>query len=365
MYLSEARESISAAGLAGSGATILPAGSLMITTRATLGARAINTVPMTTNQGFKSLVFGSAHDAPYYYYLTDKLKPEFKRRASGTTFLEVSGAELAKIEVPVPSVDERRCIADVLGTLDTAIRQTEAIIEKLKQVKQGLLHDLLTRGIDDNGELRDLDRHPEQFQECQLGRTPRSWGPPRRLDKVEADGEVKLGRGNVISADDIFRMPGPHPIYSSSSMGTGEFGRYGRFMFDEELITWSIDGGGRPFYRPAHRFSVTNVCGFLRVSSNSRWNYRFLHALMSHQHSRIQFDWLMKAHPSVIRQLYWFPRPPLEEQEEIARVLDAHDGRTAKEFGELSKLRLVKAGLMDDLLTGRVRVTPLLEAAAA
>ena len=62
-YLSETRERISELGLAGSGATVLPPGSLMITTRATLGARAINAVPMTTNQGFKSLVFVSGRPA--------------------------------------------------------------------------------------------------------------------------------------------------------------------------------------------------------------------------------------------------------------------------------------------------------------
>ena len=67
-------------------------------------------------------------------------------------------------------------IAEILDTLDTTIRQTEAIIEKLKQVKQGLLHDLLTRGIDANGELRPpQSQAPHLYKDSPLGWIPREW----------------------------------------------------------------------------------------------------------------------------------------------------------------------------------------------
>ena len=79
------------------------------------------------------------------------------------------------------------------------------------------------------------------------------------LDSEIKKQHIQLGRGNIISSRDISRNPGDYPIYSSSAKGMGEFGRYGDYMFDEELITWSVDGGGRFFYRPKHRFSVTNV----------------------------------------------------------------------------------------------------------
>lgn len=122
IFIADTREHISAAGLAGSGATLLPIGALMITTRATLGARAISATPMTTNQGFKSLVFSDSSDAPFYFYVANKLKPELTRRASGTTFLEVSGSEVGDIRVPVPPKEERTLIAQILDTLDTPPR---------------------------------------------------------------------------------------------------------------------------------------------------------------------------------------------------------------------------------------------------
>lgn len=174
--LHDTNDHISASGLAGSGANLLPAGSLLVTTRATLGARVINAVPMATNQGFKSIVFKRPEEASYYFHLFEKVKPELVRRASGTTFLEISGTEFGAIKVPSPPPAEKLMIAQVLDTLDTAILQTEAIIEKLKQLKRGLLHDLLTRGVDANGELRPChEQAPELYRQSSSGYTPLEW----------------------------------------------------------------------------------------------------------------------------------------------------------------------------------------------
>jgi type I restriction enzyme S subunit len=78
-------------------------------------------------------------------------------------------------EVSVPSLPQQRYIADILDTVDRAIRKTEEVIDKLERIKKGLLHDLLTRGIDENGELRDPHRHPEQFKQTELGLLPKEW----------------------------------------------------------------------------------------------------------------------------------------------------------------------------------------------
>ena len=76
------------------------------------------------------------------------------------------------------------------------------------------------------------------------------------LDKTIRAGNVQLGRGNIISSEDIAKYPGDYPIYSSSAKGSGEFGRYGHYMFDEELITWSVDGGGRFFSDQSTSFQL-------------------------------------------------------------------------------------------------------------
>ena len=80
-----------------------------------------------------------------------------------------------RFEIPLIGIDEQRYIAKILDTVDKVIQITEALIAKHKQLKAGLLHHLLTRGIDKNGRLRDPLRHPEQFKDSPLGLIPKEW----------------------------------------------------------------------------------------------------------------------------------------------------------------------------------------------
>ena len=147
--------------------------------------------------------------------------------------------------------------------------------------------------------------------------------PVTTLDELVEGGAVQLTRGKIISKRDIAACPGNFPIYSSAKDNDGKFGEYGKSMFDEELITWSVDGGGRLFHRPKHKFSVTNVGGVLRIRDTSTLNYRYLYFVLTLRHSEINFDWVRKAHPSVIKRLYKaIPLPPLAEQQRLVGLLD-------------------------------------------
>jgi type I restriction enzyme, S subunit len=176
------------------------------------------------------------------------------------------------------------------------------------------------------------------------------------LDSFIRKGSVELGRGDIISRDDIANDPGPYPIYSSSAQGDGRFGQYGKHMFDEELITWSVDGGGRLFYRPRHRYSVTNVCGYLRLRDDA-FDYRFVHYLLDFQHRYISFDYQTKAHPSVIRHLYHLVPLPLPEQRKIARILTTVDHLIEQTEALIEKYKSIKQGMMHDLFTRGVDST--------
>lgn len=142
-----------------------------------------------------------------------------------------------------------------------------------------------------------------------------------QLGHLEDSGAIQLGRGKVISKKAIAESPGPYPVYSSSASFNGEFGRCSEYMFEDERITWSIDGGGRFFYRPPHKYSVTNVCGWLSVKGNNL-DTRYLFYVLDHSWAGKSFDYTKKAHPSTIRVEYTIPVPPLEIQQEIARILD-------------------------------------------
>lgn len=170
------------------------------------------------------------------------------------------------------------------------------------------------------------------------------------LDSQIVKGKITLGRGNVISSKDIANKPGSYPIYSSSAQGKGEFGRYADFMFDEELITWSVDGGGRFFFRNKHKFSVTNVCGYMRIDE-SKWNTQFVYYSLDLQHAKMAFDYQMKAHPSVIRYIYTLSEILQPEQAKIAEILSTIDQAIEQTKDLVAKQQRFKTGLMQDLLT--------------
>lgn len=119
------------------------------------------------------------------------------------------------------------------------------------------------------------------------------------LGEIENMGLISLGRGNVISKKEMQENPGNYPVYSSSATGDGEIGRYGKYMFDDERITWSIDGGGKLFYRNGLKYSVTNVGGWIKVLDR-KLSTKFLYYVLIDQWTQKSFDYTKKAHPSII-----------------------------------------------------------------
>ncbi|MDB9955286.1 restriction endonuclease subunit S [Pelagibacterales bacterium] len=174
--------------------------------------------------------------------------------------------------------------------------------------------------------------------------------PVITLDKLFKDKNIELGRGDIISKIDIQENKGPYPIYSSSAKNNGIMGKYSKFMFDEEMITWSIDGGGKFFYRPKHKFSVTNVSGFMRVIKG-KIDLKYIYNMLTYQHSFLNFDYQFKAHPSVIRELYEVPILPLAEQKKIASILTSVDEVIENTQKQIDKLQNLKKATMNELLT--------------
>ena len=146
-YLFKTERRITPEGLASCGALLLPAGALLLCSRATIGEIKIATLSVCTNQGFKSLVCkdGVSHEFMYYLLLT--LKPEMLKRASGSTFLEISKNDLATIEVMLPTLREQNAIGTILSDMDAEITMLEDRLSKVRQLKQGMMQELLTGRI--------------------------------------------------------------------------------------------------------------------------------------------------------------------------------------------------------------------------
>ena len=104
---------------------------------------------------------------------TSQVARYFAIRASGSTRYGLPISAIETVEIPTPPKPEQTKIAEILSTVDRAIEQTEALIAKQQRIKTGLMQDLLTRGIDEHGNLRSEQTH--QFKDSPLGRIPVEW----------------------------------------------------------------------------------------------------------------------------------------------------------------------------------------------
>ena len=291
------------------GGNLFPANSLLVATSATIGEHALITVPHLSNQRFTSLALKPQYqhsiDMKYMYYYGFILDDWCRSNTTTSSFASVDMTRFKLFRVPVPPLAVQEEIVRVLDSFTALETELEAELEARKKQYEYYRNELLT-----------FKPSAEREREREL-----SW---LTLADMENAQMIKLGRGKVISKQDIEENPGDYPVYSSSAAGLGEFGRYGNYLFDDERITWSIDGGGRFFYRPAERYSVTNVSGWLKVL-NPAISTKFLFYQLETLWTKKSFDYTKKAHPSVIRREYTVAIPSLEVQHRIASILDKFD----------------------------------------
>lgn len=270
--------------------------------------------------------------------------------------------------IELPPVPERKIIARILDTLDTQIEKTEALIAKLEKVKEGLLHDLLTRGIDENGQLRPSpDQVPELYKESPLGLIPKEWSAVGFLDAVELpSGQISP----LIEPYASLPLIAPDHIEASTSRliktetardQNAISGKY--FVRPGDVVYSKI----RPYLRKAWLSNINSICSADMYPLKPRLltSELLLRIVMSEEFSTYANAASMRTGiPKINRDEiagYKFALPTRQEQVRVERVFKEIEKKSDKEREILRKLISAKHGLMDDLLTGRVRVTPLLE----
>lgn len=318
-----------------------------------------------------------------YRYLFHVLRgSQFKRliddKVSGSSIPHIFQRDMVTLPIALPPLDQQFLIAQVLDTLDSTIRQTEAIIAKLKQVKQGLLHDLLTRGIDANGELRPPQSEaPHLYKASPLGWIPHDWGvdtlaalsvgglmngvfkEPRRVGRgVALVNVADLYRGEKIELESCER-------FAATAVEIDRFGvAKGDIFFTRSSL--KLDGIAQTSIVEVDPNDAVFECHVMRLRPAARIIVpRYLKEWCVSRHARSHFmSHAKQVTMTTISQdginTLLCPVPTIEEQAEAIRRVLAIDARISAEEQNLHKAQLLKSGLMDDLLTGLVRVTPLL-----
>lgn len=227
-------------GLNNSSAKLLPSGTILLSTRATIGECSLSLRKCATNQGFQSLVSKKCN-TDFLYYLIQTKKKDLIRKSCGSTFLEISANEVRKIQVSVPTEVEQQRIAELLSLIDERIATQNKIIEKLQSLIKGLAAQLTQSGTPNIRLCDCLECHSSTLQE------------------------------NCVS------VTGSYPVYGA----TGLIGYTNNYAYNGESILIVKDGSGvgSLSYVNDH-FSVIGTLNYLTAKENYSILYLY-YALMA------------------------------------------------------------------------------------
>ena len=165
-YIDKSVRTITELGLNKSSAKLLPKGTILLSSRATIGEKSIALKEVCTNQGFQSILVNENNDNEFVYYLLDTLKEELIRQSSGSTFLEISGKKLGNISSFFPILEEQEKIANFLSSVDKKISIVEEKLNLFNQYKKGIMQKIFSQKLrfkNENG-----NNYPE-WEERKLG----------------------------------------------------------------------------------------------------------------------------------------------------------------------------------------------------
>ena len=344
------RKSVTKLGVKRSATNIVPRGNILLVTRTGVGKVSISGVDVAISQDLTGIIPNvELVDVPYLYYQLFRIAQGLQRLAQGSIIQGIKREEVEAIEIPLPEPAEQRVIADILSTVDEAIAQGESLVRKYQLIKQGLMFDLLTP--------------KKNWQRLALG--------------------IACGRGG----GSIQTGPFGSQLHSSDYQDEGVPIITVEHLSENGIIHSNLPLVGKQDYKRLQRYKIVigdlvfsrvgaiDRCAYvserengwlfsgrcLRVRPGSTFDSRFLSYQLNHFYCR---QWILNSavgstmkclNTKILSDLpVYLPR--IEEQKEIDKVLTNADTMNAKTQQELGKLVMLKQGLMQDLLSGQVRV---------
>ncbi|MGD9825690.1 restriction endonuclease subunit S [Desulfobacter sp.] len=298
---------------------------------------------------------------------------------SGSAINNLKNSDIETITFRIPSPKYQNKIASILKTIDTAIHKTEVLIQKYQQIKQGLMHDLFTRGVTPNGKLRPTrEQIPELYKETSIGWIPREWKvnrirslchpvtkgatPSKFVDHYDSENSVPFVRVENLTFDGSFKTE-KSLLFVDKKVHDRELMRSKIFPGD---ILMNIVGPplGKVSFVPEDfkEFNTNQAVAIFRTFSKKHRNF-LLYYLLSDFSQRWFYVRSKQTSGQVNLTLEMcsdleIPFPQNDrEVERISTAIYIVYQKLESEVSIYKKLQNQKSGLIHDLMTGKVRVT--------
>ncbi|MFD9829021.1 restriction endonuclease subunit S [Tsukamurella tyrosinosolvens] len=353
--------SLTAAG-ASTGSSIVSEGSVLLSIRAPIGYVARTEMATAFNQGCRAIVPSASMNARYLTYALVAGEQELDAQGRGTTFMELSSAQMATIRIPVPPLIEQRAIADFLdretARIDTLLEEQQRLIELLSERRTSTVFWATTRGLDSSVVLAD-----NGLEWC--NETPEVWG----VKALRRYGTFVTG--STPSTDNVGNFedsPNGKPWVRPQDLSP-----------DTVASAWLSDQGWGDL-RAVPAGSVLVGCiayslgsvGYLNVAATTNQQItsiipdehgRYLYYLMAAARDELWASSQMNRVPILNNQrlgAIHVPAPPVDEQRRIAAYLDEQTAKIdaliaeSERFIELSRER--RSALITAAVTGQIDV---------
>ena len=354
LYIDDTEIHISEEALNNSGARRLPAGTVLLTSRATIGETAITTVPMATNQGFSNFVCHKHLLNIYLLYYLQAIKDLLISLGSGSTYLEVTKGTLVGVGIPLPPLSEQTQIANFLDhkteQIDELIRIKERQIELLQEQRTALINQAVTKGLDPNVEMK-----PSGVE--WIGEIPKYWTISKVKHEFKSLDNLRIPLNSETRGSMELKI---YDYYGAS----GVIDKVENYIFDEPLILIGEDGANlylrsTPLaFKATGKYWVNNHAHVLKPKhgnidylTNMLESLDYTHYITGAAQPKLTSERLMNITVII---------PPLPEQYRIANFLDRKtkkiDELIAAEQRKIELLKEYRQSLISEAVTGKIDV---------
>ena len=375
LFISESETKISDEGVNSCSTVRIPAGSVCLSSRATIGECAIAAVDLYTNQGFINAVCTEKLNPKYLLYWIKQNRNYISRYAAGTTFLEISRRTFGKLRLIHPEYPEQTAIATILSKVDETIDATQNSIKAAEKLKKALMQNLLTGKLKPDGTWRSKD----ELKTTKYGFAFKDWKYCRINDLLKEGYITKVQDGNhgeshPVSAEFVDEGI-PFVMASDISKGfvdTKNCKKISRQRADKLRIGFSYKGD----VLLSHKASVGYACiveeatpyimltpqvTLYRVNSEKLIPEYLLYFFQLYTFQAILEGLAKQSTRNYIgisnqKKLWVYLPDSITEQRRLIMPLAQIDEETKEKQSKIHTLQRLKKSLMQNLLTGKVRL---------